>query len=81
MEPDTGTKRSIRTDVVSEKGRLEEAARCGEELVREIASHWRGDPGAGPSDYMDWLVWASLLQRAADNERLRAGLRLAGLPA
>ena len=63
------------------QGRVEEAALCGEELIREIASHWRGDPRAGPSDYIDWVVWSSLLQHAADNERLRAGLRLAGLPA
>ena len=63
------------------QGRREEAALCGEKLVREIGFHWRGEPGAGRSDYMDWIVWSSLLQHAADNERLRAGLRLAGLPA
>jgi TolB-like protein/Tfp pilus assembly protein PilF len=62
-------------------GRRDEAALCGKELVREIACHWRGDTGAGPSDYMDWIVWFSLLQQAADQERLRDGLRLAGLPA
>ena len=60
-------------------GRLDQAASCGAELVREIAAHWRGDPTARPSDYMDWLVWSSLLEKAADMERLRAGLRLAGL--
>jgi len=62
-------------------GRLDQAASCGEELIRTIASHWRGDPDAGPSDYMNWVVWASLLEKVADMERLRAGLRLAGLPA
>jgi hypothetical protein len=62
-------------------GRLEEAARWREELVREIASHWRGDPAAGPSEYMDWIVWSSLLEHDADMERLRAGLRLADLSA
>ena len=70
-----------RVAAYAHQGRLDEAALGGEELVREIASHWRGDPGAGPSDYMDWIVWASLLQHAADMERLREGLRLAGLPA
>jgi hypothetical protein len=30
---------------------------------------------------MEWIVWSSLLQQAADMERLREGLRLAGLPA
>jgi adenylate cyclase len=62
-------------------GREQEAARCGDEFVREIALHWRGDPAAGPSAYVDWVVWASLLEHEADVERLRAGLRLAGLPA
>jgi tetratricopeptide (TPR) repeat protein len=62
-------------------GSLDEAARRAEELVREIASNWRGDPGAAASAYMDWIVWFSLLERSADSERLRAGLRLAGLPA
>ena len=69
-----------RVAAYAHQGRLDEAALCGQELVREIASHWRGDPGAGPSDYMDWIVWASLLKQPAD-ERLREGLRLAGLPA
>lgn len=63
------------------QGRLEEAARLGKELVREIQSHWRGHPDAKPSDYMEWIVWSSLRERAADRERLRAGLRVAGLPA
>jgi adenylate cyclase len=65
---------------LAHQARLDEAARRGEELVREIACHWRGDPGAGPSDYVDWIVWSSLLQHAADIERLRVGLRLARLP-
>jgi tetratricopeptide (TPR) repeat protein len=62
-------------------GRLDEAARLGEQLEREIASHWQGDSGASASAYVDWVVWFSLLEHAADEERLRAGLRLAGLPA
>jgi hypothetical protein len=62
-------------------GCVEEAVLCGDELVRAARSHWRGDPGAGPADYMDWIVWSSLFQHAADVERLREGVRLAGLPA
>jgi hypothetical protein len=62
-------------------GRLDHAASSGEELVREIAAQWRGDPAARPSDYVDWVVWTSVLEKSADVERLRAGLRLAGLPA
>lgn len=62
-------------------GRVHEAAHWGEELVREIASHWQGDPGADATAYMNWVVWSSVLEQAKDMERLRAGLRLAGLPA
>src|SRR5262249_12905847 len=47
----------------------------------ELAAHGGGDRGAGAPAYIDWIVWASLLEQAADRERLRAGLRLAGLPA
>jgi TolB-like protein/Flp pilus assembly protein TadD len=56
-----------------------EAARWGEELVRGIRSYWQGAPEAGPADYMAWVVWSSLLERSEDEERLRMGLRLAGL--
>jgi TolB-like protein/Flp pilus assembly protein TadD len=69
-----------RVAAYAHQGRLEEATRCGEERVQGIASLWRGDPGTGPSDYVDWIVWTATLQHAADRERLRAGLRLAVLP-
>jgi adenylate cyclase len=69
-----------RVSAYAHLGRLDEAAPCGEELVREIASHWRGDPRAGPADYVDWIVWASLIQQPAHIERLREGLRLARVP-
>ena len=62
-------------------GRVDEAARWGEELAREIASNWQGDPGAAASAHIDWIIWFSVLEQSADRERLRAGLRLAGLPA
>lgn len=62
-------------------GQLDKATRWGEEFVREMTCHWQGDPGAGVSAYIEWLVWFSLLEHAPDVERLRAGLRLAGLPA
>jgi tetratricopeptide (TPR) repeat protein len=62
-------------------GLTAEAARWGDELVRGMGSHWKGNPDAGPADYMDWVVWSSLLEQPEDQECLRAGLRLAGLPA
>jgi tetratricopeptide (TPR) repeat protein len=61
-------------------GSTAEAAKWGEELVRGIRSHWQGQPDAGPTDYMEWVVWTSLLEQTEDQEHLRAGLRLAGLP-
>jgi adenylate cyclase len=73
--------RGWRAAACAHAGRLDEAARCGEEFVREIASHWQGEPAAGIPAFIDWLVWFSLLEQAADREHLRAGLRLAGLPA
>ena len=42
---------------------------------------WRGDPAAGPAEYVDWLVEPSYLRRPEDAAHLREGLRLAGLPA
>jgi Flp pilus assembly protein TadD len=69
-----------RAAAYAHQGRLKEATSCGEELVRGIASRLRRDPRAGPSEYMEWIVWTALHQHAADTERLRAGLRLAGLP-
>jgi TolB-like protein len=62
-------------------GRLDQASRWGGELVRGIASHWQGDPAGDASSYVDWVVWFSRLEQSADEEHLRAGLRLAGLPA
>jgi hypothetical protein len=62
-------------------GLTAEAARWGDELVRGIGSQWQGNPDAGRADYMDWVVWSSLLEQPEDQECLRAGLRLAGLPA
>jgi adenylate cyclase len=62
-------------------GRIEEARRCAEMFVQSVRSYWRGDPAAGPSEYVNWLVDVAYLRRNEDAERLREGLRLAGLPA
>ena len=61
-------------------GRIEDARRRGESFLLSAASLWRGNPGAGPAEYVDWLVDVSFLQQEADIEKLRGGLRLAGLP-
>lgn len=61
-------------------GRLDEARDCAAMFVRSLAKAWAGPAGAGPAEYAAWLVHVSYLRQAADEERLRQGLRLAGLP-
>ncbi len=62
-------------------GRIDEAQQCGKLVIQSLRSLWRGEPTAGPEDYVDWLIDRSLLQQPEDVERLREGMRLAGLPA
>jgi TolB-like protein/Tfp pilus assembly protein PilF len=70
-----------RTAAYAHLGRIEEARQCAETFVQSVRSYWRGDPGAGPREYVDWLVDVAYLRRDADMARLREGLRQAGLPA
>ena len=62
-------------------GRTEEARRCAVMFLEAVRRAWRGDPAAGPAEYVDWLVDTSYLRRPEDAAHLREGLRLAGLPA
>jgi adenylate cyclase len=62
-------------------GRGDLAQQCAAWFVEGVRQAWRGDPDAGPSNYVDWLVDNSTLQRPEDESLLREGLRLAGLPA
>jgi adenylate cyclase len=62
-------------------GRNEEAQRCGEVFLQAVSDLWQGDPTATPAEYVDWVVDVSYLRDPNDVERLRTGLRLAGLPA
>ena len=61
--------------------RIEEAQRCGELFIGYASSCWRGEPTAGPAEYVDWLIECAYLRQQEHEERLREGLRLAGLPA
>ncbi|ANK98828.1 MULTISPECIES: tetratricopeptide repeat protein [Rhizobium] len=61
--------------------RLEDAKSCAEAFVRAVGKRWCGDPTAGPSEYTDWLIDVSYLERADDMLHLRDALKLAGLPA
>ena len=60
-------------------GRSEVAQRCAAWFVEGVRKAWRGDPDAGPSAYVNWLVDNSTLKRPEDEELLRDGLRRAGL--
>jgi adenylate cyclase len=62
-------------------GRTEEARRCAGLFVEAVRQAWRGEPAAGPAEYVEWLVDNSYLRRPEDAAHLREGLRLAGLPA
>lgn len=62
-------------------GRTDEAKRCGEIFVQSIGGLWRGETAAGAAEYVDWLVDTSYMREPKDIERLRAGLRVADLPA
>ncbi len=61
--------------------RIAEAQQASQLFIRDVSSCWRGDPAAGPAEYVDWLVEGACLKRHEDIERLYEGLRLAGLPA
>jgi tetratricopeptide (TPR) repeat protein len=62
-------------------GRYKDARRYAEFFLASVQRRWLGKPSDGPSEYVEWLIQASYLQRADDIEHLRAGLRMAGLPA
>jgi tetratricopeptide (TPR) repeat protein len=72
---------ALRTAAYGHLGRMQEAQRCAEVFVEGVRRCWRGDAAAGPREYVDWVVDVSYLRRDEDAERLREGLRLAGLPA
>jgi adenylate cyclase len=61
-------------------GQAEEARRCGGLFIEAVRRAWRGDPVAGPVEYVDWVVEVSYLRHPEDEVHLREGLRLAGLP-
>jgi TolB-like protein/class 3 adenylate cyclase len=57
------------------------AKQCADWLVEGVRQVWRGDPNAGPRDYVDWIVDNLYLRRQEDEELVREGLRRAGVPA
>jgi tetratricopeptide (TPR) repeat protein len=72
---------ALRAAACGHLGRIEEAHQCAGLSIESVGKLWHGDPAAGPSEYVDWLVDVSYLRRDEDAERFREGLRRAGLPA
>jgi TolB-like protein/class 3 adenylate cyclase len=62
-------------------GRADEAQQCARWFLDGVGPVWRGDPDAGPADYVDWFVDTTYIRRPEDEAVLREGLRAAGLPA
>ena len=72
---------ALRAAACAHLGRIEEAQRCASISLESVRNRWHGEPAAGPKEYVDWLVDVLYLRRDEDAERLREGLRRAGLPA
>jgi adenylate cyclase len=70
-----------RTAACGHLGREDEARWCAGRFVQAVRNYWHGDPSAGPPDYVDWFIDVCCLRITEDEERLRQGLRVAGLPA
>jgi TolB-like protein/class 3 adenylate cyclase/tetratricopeptide (TPR) repeat protein len=62
-------------------GRVEEAQRCAAWFIEGMSRVWKGDPKAGPSEYIDWFIYDAHIRRAEDEAHLHEGLCLAGLSA
>jgi tetratricopeptide (TPR) repeat protein len=60
-------------------GRTEEARRLADRFVESVSAIWAGRPGAGPTEYVEWLLSFSPFRRREDTDHLVEGLRRAGL--
>lgn len=62
-------------------GREAEARRQGEAFLAHAREVWAGEPEAGPSAQLGWVLESLPFRHEADALHFREGLRLAGLPA
>lgn len=60
-------------------GRGAEAKHHAEVFLKQLNAIWEGAPGAGPGEYVDWLLSWSPFRRLEDRDHLLEGLRCAGL--
>jgi DNA-binding SARP family transcriptional activator/TolB-like protein len=69
-----------RTAALSHLGRTAEAAAEGKRFLSRIRANWFGAVPASDEAIVRWLLHISPIRQRADWERLRDGLRAAGLP-
>ena len=50
-------------------------------FLRNVKDAWKGDPTAGPRDYVEWFFHISPFRRQQDIDHFRIGFRKAGLAA
>jgi tetratricopeptide (TPR) repeat protein len=69
-----------RTAALAHLGRTDEAAAEGARFLSRIRANWFGAEPATDGIIVSWLLHLYPIRRRADWERLRDGLRIAGLP-
>jgi adenylate cyclase len=60
-------------------GREAEARREADKFLTNVRAIWAGDAGAGPAEFVAWLLSFSPFRRQEDVEHFVSGLRRAGL--
>jgi tetratricopeptide (TPR) repeat protein len=69
-----------RTAALAHLGRREEAEAEASRFLARIREHWFGDQPASDETIVRWLLHLYPIKHREDWERLRDGLRIAGLP-
>jgi adenylate cyclase len=58
---------------------VHKARLAGQQFIEQTRRAWRGDPAAGPSEFVSWFLGMTPVARTDDREYLRNGLKVAGL--
>ena len=72
---------ALRAAACGHLGRIEEAQRCASISLESVRNRWQRRPGCGSAGICGLARGLLYLRRDEDAERLREGLRRAGLPA
>ncbi|HTO65360.1 MAG TPA: hypothetical protein VMM15_29385 [Bradyrhizobium sp.] len=65
--------------LLAQAGRRDEARSRAAAFVANVRRIWVGDPAAGPSHYVRWMMNWNPFRRTSDADHVLAGLRKAGL--